>query len=190
MAQQATADGGRTETKRFETDVDVDDLIEGDRIDRTLVAPHLDMVGDPLRRTLPNVEDDPDAQLAVATPTSRISDVHHALLLDPESGTYVRASRTDRQQAMSQREADWTVHGVGSEIVVEAVDDVERPEGEREDDAEAYVQDWIDIVFGDLAAGYDDYEDERRLTSSATLEVEDFDGRKAVATISLAEEDE
>lgn len=186
MAQNQTESDARTETERFDEDVSAAGLIEGDRIDRNLVARHPDQVGSPIRRTTPDEDPFPDIQLVAVTATDRMHDVHHALLLDPETGTFIRASRTDRQQAMNQAEADWKVRDIGSKIVVEEVSDLERPENEQGQEAHDYVQEWIEIVFDEIrhTGGDPSIQDELELTGT-TLKLADYDGRKAYATISL-----
>lgn len=189
--QTTTADGGRTDSKRFEDDVDATELIEGDRIDRALVAPELSMVGQRSHAddVWDEIDDAREYQIARVTATDRMDDTHNALLLDPETGVFARATRHDSQSAWTQREADWTVRDVGAEVVVEEVHELDLPADEQPDadeDPQAYAEEWVDVIFGDLAAGHDDYKDERSLSGGDRLTLRDADGRKVVASISLA----
>lgn len=185
--QTSTADGGtEREPTRYEDEISGADLIEGDRIDPRLVARHPDQLGAPIRRTQPNEEDFPDTQLVVVTALDTMQDVHSALLFDPETDTFVRAGKHDSQSAWTQAEADWTVREVGEEVVVEEVHDLERPEGERDENADEYAQHWVEIVFADVrfTGGDPDVSDERELDGT-TLKLRDVDGRKLLASISL-----
>lgn len=189
MAQNGstTADEStRTDTKRFADAVDTADLIEGDRIDKRLVARHPDQLGKPIRKTMPDEVDWPNTQLVVVTPIDRMDDVHSALLFDPETELFVRASRHGSNSAWTQAEADWTVRDVGQEIVVDEVHDLERPEDEQDQDADDYAQEWVEILFDDVrySGGDTDMHDERELDGS-TLALEDYDGRKLLASISI-----
>lgn len=185
MAQNATTDDdAQRETTRFDEDVSGDELIEGDRIATELVAHHVDQLGS-------SIQYDPDgnlpnAQLVRVTATRSLNDVHSAILFDPETETFVRASRHDSQQAWSQREADWTVREVGTTVAVEEVHDLERPDSETDESEQQYVQTWAEILFDDVrfTGGDRDTRDEMEL-DGATLKLRDYDGRKALATISL-----
>ena len=184
MAQNTAAEG-RTDTKRFDEDVSGDELIEGDRIDKRLVARTMGQLGQQIKPSHPEGEPEPKTQLVAITEINRMDDVHSALLADTETGTIIRASRHDSSSAWSQKEADWKVHDIGTEAVVEEVHELQLGDSDEPvDDEKKYVSGWIDIVIGDAAVGYDDYEDERKL-DGRTLIISDFDGRKAIATISL-----
>ena len=153
---QHTADDDRTETKRFDAettdDLVVTDLREGDRIDPALVAGTMDFLGE-TRSTRP---DAPTLQLAVATITHGLDDVHTAILVDGETGAMVRASRHDSQSAWTQKEADWKVRDIGdTPTVVDAEWD-----GADPDDADTAAASWAEVVLCDRACGHDDYEDE------------------------------
>jgi hypothetical protein len=189
MANQTESDDGRTDTKRFTDDVSAEDLIEGDRIKRALVAPTPDLLGDQWTAThAEDTNDAPTAQLAVVTTIKEMSDVHTAILVDTDAEMLIRASRTDRQQAMSQSEADWTVRAVGSEINVTDVDRLEVADNDTQpDDSVEYVQSWAEVLFHDMVAGHFDYSDERKMTSSTTLHLRDIEGREALATIGLTD---
>lgn len=189
MVKNETTDDSRTETKRFEGDVSAADLIEGDRIDKRLVARHPDQLGAPIRSAPPEAdEENPDAQFVVVTGINRMNDVHSALLFDPDTETFLRASRHDSQQAWTQAEDDWKVRETGTKVVVDEVHDLERPEQEQDEDAHEYVQGWVEILFDEIrySGGDPDLQDERELDGT-TLKLNDHDGRKTLATITLGE---
>ncbi len=178
MAQNTTADD-RTDTKCFENTVTGDELIEGDRISKRLVAQSLGQLGQPWQ------PDGPETQLVTVTDINSMDDTHTALIADPESGALFRAGRHDRQQAVSQKEADWKVRDIGTTIVVETVHELELASSDDPVDDEAeYIEEWAQLLFDDARNGYDDYSDERKL-NGRTLTLRDVDGRKAMATISL-----
>lgn len=183
-----TADGGRTETKRFDDDeqFDATDLIEGDRIDPMLVARVPGQLGDPIQPAYPeDDEPNPTTKLVAATAINTMDDVHTAILVDGETGTMVRASRHDSKNAMSQKEADWKVRDVGTKVVVEDVYELTLADNDDPVDDEAgYIQEWANLVLGDKAAGHFDYADENKL-DNRTLVLSDFDGRKGMASITL-----
>lgn len=187
MAQNTAAEK-RTDTKRFDEDVSGDDLIEGDRIDKRLVARTFGQLGNQIKPSHPESEPEPKTQLVAITAINSMDDTHTALLADTDTGTIIRASRHDSQSAWSQKEEDWKVREVGTSISVDEVHELELPEGDDMPDGEMeWVQEWADIVIVDLANGYNDYNDERSLSGRSTLKLRDGDGREALATISLEE---
>jgi len=185
MSQMMSADGGRTETKRFTDDIDVTELIEGDRIDPMLVARVPGELGQSIKPVHPEQEQPPKTQLVAASVLDTMDDVHSAILVDGESGLLVRASRHDSNSAMSQKEADWKVREIGTKVSVESVHELTLSSNDdpAEDDAE-YIEGWADIVLGDMATGHFDYVDEVKM-NNRTLVLSDTDGRKGMATISL-----
>lgn len=187
MAQNTATDDGRTESKRFDTEVSAVDLIEGDRIEPKLVARHPEQLGAPIQRAPPEAdEENPSTQLVAVTAIDTMDDVHSAILFDPDAEMFLRAGRHDSQQAWSQKEPDWKVRDIGTEVAVEEVHELERPEEEQDQAAEEYVQEWVEILFDDIrySGGDSDMRDERELDGS-TLKLNDYDGRKTLATISL-----
>jgi len=189
MSQMMSADGGRTETKRFDDEqFDATDLIEGDRIDPALVATVPEQLGEHIKPVHPEQDTPPVTQLAAASAINTMDDVHSAILVDGETGTMVRASRHDSSSAMSQKEADWKVRDVGTKVVVEDVHELTLGDNDdpTEDDVE-YIEGWADIVLGDMAAGHFDYADDVKM-NGRTLTLSDFDGRKGMASISLEDE--
>jgi hypothetical protein len=183
---KSQSDDGRTETERFTNGVSGEKLIVGDRIDTRLVARTFGQLGTRIKPSHPNEEPEPKTQLVQITRTNDMDDVHRALLADTETGTIIYASRHDSQSAWSQKEADWTVHEVGTSVTVG--DDVDLTVADQDDepeDKQKYVQHWVDIVIKDTANGYDDYSDERELVGGSTLKLRDMDGREAYASITL-----
>jgi len=172
-------------TERHNTEVTAGEVEQGDTIATELVAPDAKVLGKPLHNVSGN-RDEPDTQLTVVTQNRELADLHSALLLDPETETFMRASHMDRNQAWTQAEADWTVKEMGKEITVEEVHELSRPEEEQDEGRKEYVQTWVEILFDEIryTGGDRDLQDELELQGS-TLKMRDFDGRKAVATISL-----
>jgi len=183
MTQNTDADA-RTDSKRFDADdapFDASDLIEGDRIDPSLVARTMDGLGENMSAR----PDAPATQLAEATITNNMDDVHTAVLVDGETGVMVRASRHDSQSAWSQKEADWKVHDIGTKVRVTGAewDDLDA-DANPDDEATA----WAEVVLEDRANGFDDYADEVRVESrSITLE-NPYEAERAHGTIELANE--
>ena len=184
MAQQTDADDGRTETKRFDADAELDatDLVVGDRIDPSLVASTMDGLG--TRRS--PAPDAATTQLAEATITNCMDDVHSAILVDGETGVMAIASRHDSQSAWTQREADWKVRAVGERVAVTDAD-VEQDENDEWADAdeEAEAERWANVVLQDRAHGETDLKDELTLTTRSSLILNHPWGAKVYATIEL-----
>jgi len=189
MAQNTTA-GGRS-IERHTDSVRGDELVEGDRIAKRLVARVPGQLGDYRN---PYDEDDPEMQLLVVTELRDMDDSHTALLLDPGAEMWIRATRIERNQAMTQAEADWTVRELGDSINVTGADlraTANDDAPEELDDAAGWTQAWVDVLFGDIAAGhFDDYDDRRRMTSAHTLRLEDeYSGALVYADIELIGEE-
>jgi len=189
MSQTAQTDGGRTDTKRFDSgQFDADDLIEGDRIDPSLVATVPEQLGQTIKPVHPEQDDMPVTQLVAVSATNQMDDVHSAILVDGETGAMVRASRHDSNNAMSQKEADWTVRNTGTKVVAETIHELTLADSDDPVDDEAeYIEGWADIVLGDMAKGHFDYGDDIKMGGS-TLTLSDFDGRKGMASITLKDE--
>ena len=182
QVKENTDADARTDTKRFDAEeFSAADLIEGDRINPSLVTSTMDGLGE--QRSA-----DPDAgvaQLAEATITNGMDDVHQAILVDGESGLLVRASRHDSQGAWSQQEADWKVHEIGTRVAVTDAE-VEQDGNDEWDDVDAAeeAEAWTDVVLGDRARGSTDYQDEVTLTGKSSLTLrEPYGPTKVHATI-------
>jgi len=178
---QHTTDDDRTETKRFDAettdDLNVTDLREGDRIDPALVAGTMDGLGERLSAA----RDATPAQLAEATITDRMDDIHAAILVDGETGAMVRASRHGSQSAWSQKEADWKVHDIGdTPTVVDAEWD-----GDAGADPDTAATSWAEVVLCDRAYGDDDYADEVRVGRRAIRLKNPYDGESVRGTLRL-----
>lgn len=182
-----TTHSERTESKRFTADdapFSAADLVAGDRIDPSLVARTMDGLG----ATRSPRPDAVPTQLAEATITHTLDDVHRAILVDGESGVMVRASRHDSQSAWSQREADWKVRATGERVAVSSADVDQDGDDEWADtDAAAEAEVWANVVLQDRAHGATDYADELTLTSGSTLVLRDpYGPTKVVASADLA----
>jgi len=174
-------------SERHETTVTTEELESGDRISTKLVAPDATLFGRPLQNPPEaNKGDEPDTQLVRVTQIDRMDDVHSAVLLDPETETFIRAGRHDSQSAWSQGEADWSVKEMGKDITIEEVHELSRPEDEQDEGRKGYVQTWANILFDEIRfnGGDRDLKDDLEL-QGPTLSMGDFDGRKAVATVTL-----
>jgi len=185
-----SADGGRTETKRFDDDeqFDATDLIEGDRIDPSLAARTPGQLGQTIKPSHPESDPQPTTKLVTVTQMNTLDDVHTAILVDGETGTMVRASRHDSSSAWNQKEADWKVRDVGTKVVVEDVHELTLADNDNAvDDEAAYIQEWANVVLGDMAAGHFEYQDDGKM-NGRTLTLSDHDGRKGMATITLKDE--
>lgn len=177
----------RTESKRFTADdapVSAGDLVAGDRVDPSLVARTMDGLG----YTRSARPDAVATQLAKATITHTLDDVHLAILVDGESGVLVRAERHDSQAAWSQREADWKVRATGDRVDVASAD-VEQDGNDDWTDADAATEAeaWANVVLQDRARGATDYDDEITLTSGPALVLrEPYGPTKVFADAELA----
>jgi hypothetical protein len=185
MSETITADGGRTDTKRFDADdtVSATDLIVGDRIDPALVASTMDGLG----HTRSPRPDAAPTQLAEATITNGMDDVHSAILVDGETGVMAIASRHDSQSAWSQKEADWKVRAVGDRVAVSDAEVAQDPDGEWDDvdDVASEAEGWPNVVLQDRARGSTDYEDELRLENRSSMIINNPWGAKLYATVEL-----
>jgi hypothetical protein len=181
-----TTTDDRTETKRFAGDAtpfDATDLIVGDCVDPSLVARTMDGLG----ATMSARPDAQETQLAEATITDRYDDVHTAILVDGETGRMVVASRHDRQQAMSQKEADWKVRAVGRKIAVPDAEVAQDGNDEWDEESAADgAEAWANVVLQDRARGATDYEDELTLGSRSSMTLyEPYGATKVYADIEL-----
>lgn len=183
MAHNANADDGRTDTKRFDADdapFDATDLIEGDRIDPSLVA----STGGGLGGRRSAKPDAPETQLAEATITDHMDDVHTAILVDGDSGTLVRAGRHDSQNAMNQKEADWKVHGIGTSV---EVTDAEWRDLDEDANPDRAATHWAQTVLCDMALGRFDYADEITVEGTSISMYEPYDSGRVTGTVELVE---
>ena len=181
----ATTTTDRTEPKRYAADetLNATDLIVGDRIDPALVASTMGGLGyktSSARGAMPT-------QLAEATITNRMDDVHSAILVDGETGLLVRASRHDSQSAWTQKEADWKVHEIGTQVSVTDAEVAKDGNDEWDDvDATKEAEAWANVVLQDRARGATDYQDELTLEGRSSLTLyEPYGSTKVHATIEL-----
>ena len=173
-------------TTRFTDSVSGDELIEGDRISKHLVARTPGQLGQPTKPAHPEGDSPPQTQLLAVTEIDRYDDTHSALLLDPETETWIRASRHNSSSAWSQKEEDWKVRELGTEINVTDATVEDWGESEPVESDRDWMGEWIDMVFGDIQAGHFDEYSDRRTLSGSTLHMHDeMGGHKGYATIKL-----
>jgi hypothetical protein len=171
---------------RHDTAFDPTDLEADDRIAPKLVASVPEQLGEPVAPSYPEQDETPpETQLVAMTETRRMDDVHSALLGDPETGVMVRASRHDSSAAWSQREADWTVSEVGTEIEVSDGEVSRAPDLDTIDDESEYVRDWVEVVADDHLAERWHMHDRMRLSGSTITMEDDYGPREGHATIDL-----
>ena len=187
---QVNTDDGRTETKRHDDQIE-GELIEGDRIDKRLVARTLGQLGERINPSLPGQDDEPETELVALTQIDSMDDTHTAVLYRPETGRFVRASRHDSQSAWTQQEVDWTVRDAGSEI--ETSDHALESSPDDVEDEARYVGEWAEICLGELAYDADNdrsasIRDELKLSSGAKLHLRDYDGREAFCAVNFRDE--
>jgi len=169
QTQTETAVDGRTEPRRFDADetLAASDLIVGDRIDPKLVGPAMRCID--LAHS-PAGDSDATVQLAEATITRSLDDVHVAILVDGESGVMVRAERHDSQAAWTQQEADWKVRDVGTRVsVTDATVDTDADDEWADADTAAEAEGWANVVLQDRARGSTDYADELTVDGASAL---------------------
>jgi len=185
MSRSVSTDGGEgtRDNKRFDADdtpFDASDFQVGDRIDPMLVASTMGGLGE-------RYSADPDApstQLAQATITDQMDDVHTAILVDGETGVMVRGTRHDSQSALTQKEADWKAREIGTSVELTDVEWSNVDDDRDADDAQA----WAHLVLGDRAAGYDGYDDEITVEGSGIELFDPYDNTCVTATIALIDE--
>jgi len=188
MAEDNHAMSGESRsTHRFTTeDVGGDVLNEGDRISKNLVARTPGQLGETIKPVHPEGNEPPKTQFVAVTEIDRYDDVHSAILLDPDAEMFVRASRHGNNQAMTQAEADWTVREIGSKITVKDADVDNWGESEPAENDIDWMQEWIDVVFGDIRAGYlQEYADRRSLNGTTLTMNDELAGHKGTAKIKL-----
>lgn len=184
MAENIHADGGRTETKRFEDDLALDEVIEGDRIDPALI-PHSPMieVGAEVAAHLARMNDGDDERTfsvrLIASGKDSWGSVQTALVYDPEADLFARLGGHTKSGAMNQAERDWKVRDVGRDIEIVDQWDVDIPDLEEFGEAEEeFVAEWADILFGNIRHG-DEAGDEIDMFDGKTFQLRDYDGRRA-----------
>ena len=196
MAQNESA---TTETKRYEDDLDLSDVSEGDRIDPELIprSPEIE-VGEKVARHLarPNGPENEDertfsVRLIASGYRDQFQDVQAALVYDPNSELFARLSGHTSSGAWNQKVRDWKVRDVGRNIEIVDQWDVEIPDleefGETE---EEFVSEWAEILFDNIRYG-DEPGDELQEFDGKKFRLRDYDGRTARVHYELvSEEDE
>jgi len=180
------------EPTRHTTDLDLESVDVGDRIDPTIVPGIETGVGDPIdahaaRRGEQTATYDVD-MLARVLP-DRYDATQEALILDPETGTLARISGHTRSGAMNQPERDWKVREVGVALRLTDIISHEIPDLESffEDTPESFVSEWFDEFCYELERGNEDW----RLSefrAGGEIRLNDHDNREAVVEYELVGE--
>lgn len=195
MAQNESA---ADSTQRFEDDLDLTAVSEGDRIDPALIprSPKID-VGEKVARHLakhnpPENEDDRtfSVRLVAHGYRDQYQDVQSALVYDPDSDLFARISGHTNSGAWNQKERDYKVRDVGRDVEIVDQCDVEIPDldefGETE---EEFVAEWADILFDNIRYG-DEPGEEIDQFDGEKFQLRDYDGRRARVQYELVTEDE
>ena len=195
MAQNESATDS---TQRFEDDLDLSAVSEGDRIDPALIpcSPKID-VGENVAQHLakhnpPENEDDRtfSVRLVAHGYRDQYQDVQSALVYDPEADLFARISGHTNSGAWNQKERDYKVRDVGRDVEIVDQWDVEIPDlddfGETE---EEFVAEWADILFDNIRYG-DGPGDEIDQFDGKKFQLQDHDGRRAGVQYDLVTEDE
>lgn len=194
MAQNESA---ADSTQRFEDNLDLGAVSEGDRIDPALIprSPNID-VGENVAQHLARAngpENDDERTYSVrliAGGSDRFDDVQSALVFDPEAGLFARLSGHTNSGAWNQKERDWKVRDVGHDVEIVDQWDVDIPDlepfGETE---EEFVAEWADILFGNIRHG-DAPGDEIDQFGGEKFQLRDYDGRRARVQYKLVTKDE
>jgi len=195
MAQNESA---ADSTQRFEDDLDLSAVNEGDRIDPALIprSPKID-VGENVARHLAkhNPQENEDdrtfsVRLVAHGYRDQYQDVQSALVYDPEADLFARISGHSNSGAWNQKERDYKVRDVGRDVEIVEQWDVEIPDldefGETE---EEFVTEWADILFDNIRYG-DEPGDEIDQFDGKKFQLRDYDGRRARVQYELVTEDE
>jgi len=184
-------------TQRFDTDLDLAAVSEGDRVDPALVprSPEIG-VGESVaqhisKHSSPENEDDRTFSVRlVASNSTMLNDTKAALVYDPESDLFARLSGHTKQDAISLEEYDWKVRDIGRDLEIIDQWDVDIPDLDEFGETEAeFVTEWADILFGNIRHG-DDAGEEIDQFDGETLQLRDADGRRAKIQYELVGGDE
>ena len=195
MAQNESA---ADSTQRFEDDLDLTAVSEGDRIDPALIprSPKID-VGENVAHHLaqpngPENEDDRtfSVRLVAHGYRDQYQDVQSALVYDPEAGLFARISGHTNSGAWNQKERDYKVRDVGRDVEIADQWDVEIPDLDEFGETEGeFVAEWADILFDNIRYG-DEPGDELQEFDGKKFRLRDYDGRSARVQYELITEDE
>jgi hypothetical protein len=141
------------EQTRYMEEFDGASVTMGDRIHPQIVAGEADRLGDPLDPE----KDLPETKLLLVTKLNKHDDIYHALLLDPETKLLFRVDRHSSEAALTYREYDWKVRGIGTAIRVTDASVEYRPDDDAEKAESAYMQEWIDSLV-DAVTLFEHYE--------------------------------
>jgi len=185
-------------TQRFEADLDLSAVSEGDRIDPALI-PNSPLIhaGEPVAQHIPkhNPADNEDdrtfsVRLIAHGYRDQYQNVQSALIYDPGADLYARISGHTYSGAMNQKERDYKVRDVGRDVEIVDQCDVEIPDLNGFDETEEeFVAEWADILFDNIRYG-DEPGDEIDQFDGKTFQLRDHDGRRARVQYELVTEDE
>lgn len=183
MAKNTDAD----DTKRFETDLDLADATEGDRIDPAIVprSPKID-VGESVSRhsQTPNDPENEDdrtfsVRLVAHGYRDQYQDVQTALIYDPDADLFARISGHSSSGAWNQAERDYKVRDIGREVEIVDEWDVDIPDLDQFDDTEeGFVAEWAEMLFDKIRHG-EPAGDEIDGFDGKKFQLRDYDGRRA-----------
>jgi hypothetical protein len=172
----------------YDTEFDTTELEEGDRIAPKLVASVPEQLGEPIQPNYPESDTEPPVtQLVNVAETHPMNDTTRALLIDPEAGVIARASALDSNQAWSQKEADFTVHAVGTGIDVTDGEIERAPDADQIPDETEHMAGWVEVVIGDMLHGSFDYSDRVRVNGDTLTMEDDHAPAKGHATYTLTD---
>ncbi|QCC57260.1 hypothetical protein [Natrinema thermotolerans] len=188
----------RNDTKRFDGEFGLDEVIEGDRIDPAMIprSPNIE-IGETVARHLPNPTRPEDGETddreftvrIIARGSDRYNDVQTALVYDPEADLFARLGGHTSSGAMNQAERDWKVRDVGSEVAVTDTWDVEIPDLEGFNQTEReFIDEWVELAFDN--ARYGDDIAELVNFDGKTFRFRDHDNREATIQYELVTGDD
>lgn len=183
-------------TQRFTTNFSLTAASEGDRIAPELIPSSPEMeVGDRVSRHTARPEDreQPDERTfsvrLVVSRSDSYDDVQTALVYDPEADLFARLGGHTSSGAWNQKERDWKVRDIGSDVEVVDAWDISIPDLDDFDQApEEFVAEWMDMLFGNAAFG-DDISQQVESFDGNTLTLRDFDSRTAKVEYQLVSDE-
>lgn len=171
---------------RYDSEFDTAELEEGDRIAPKLVASVPEQLGETVVPYHPERDQDaPVTQLVNVAVDRPMDDVTRALLIDPDTGVIARASALDSNQAWNQKEADFTVHAVGTGIEVTDGEVERAPDIDTIEDETEHMAGWVEVVIGDMLRGSFDYSDRIRVSKDTLTLEDDYGPAEGHATYTL-----
>jgi hypothetical protein len=178
-----------TKQTRHETTIDLSSVREGERIASDLVQRDPSIkAGQPLDEFAdyrPGDERDGrtyDCNLIAWSQHGTYNDFETAIVFDPDAELFARLTRHSNDAAMTLAESDWKVRSLGSDVEMTDLLDADIPDLEEFDQTEEeFVQEWLEITFGDARFG-DDINEIEDLEADV-LTFRDWDNRYAKFSI-------